>query len=51
MDEAIVDGLSEITGQCPEWGAGRQNAEAVFCFRLKLTLPEGEGPASGSKLS
>jgi hypothetical protein len=24
--------------------------KAVFFFRLKLTLPEGEGPASRSKL-
>src|ERR1017187_3761253 len=41
---------SFYTGQCPEWGARARLRKAVFFFRSKLTLPEGEGPASRSKL-
>ena len=30
-------------------GARGQQRKAVFFFSFELTLPEGEGPASGSK--
>src|ERR1039458_7073876 len=41
---------SFYTGQCPEWGARARLRKAVFFFRSKLTLPEGEGPAYRSEL-
>jgi hypothetical protein len=38
--------MSFYTGQCSEGGDRFRQRKAVFFFRSKLTLPEGEGPAA-----
>jgi hypothetical protein len=50
LDFPMVGLKSFYTGQCLGLGARARLRKAVFFFRSKLTLPEGEGPASRSEL-
>jgi hypothetical protein len=50
LSQSQSDAMRKKTGQCSERGLAASVGKAVFFFRLKVILPEGEGLSGRSEL-